>query len=243
MTASQPSTGRPQAARHRVATRRRAQAGRGLVIQYDKNATTYRAGHPRRRPLRLGGQMPRKKRPGRISCPALCTSSPRTATPPKCAAPRRADGPAHRPARRPRRGRHRCRPACHARGRGPLLKPQGARRDPPHVAFRVRPAFKSHLGVHPLEYLIQWRMSLARDALTRDSLPISELARATGYQSESAFSTAFASSAHHRHSSGTRHGSRCIQPLMEGEETPRGPSKGRGVWVRWEWPSSGPSPK
>ncbi|WP_435195224.1 hypothetical protein [Streptomyces sp. NRRL F-5630] len=86
-------------------------------------------------------------------------------------------------------------------------------------------------------------MSLARDALTRDSLLISELARATGYQSESAFSTAFASSAHHRHSSGTRHGSRCTQPLMEGEETPRGPSKGRGVWVRWEWPSSGPSPK
>ncbi|WBB58414.1 AraC family transcriptional regulator [Streptomyces sp. WMMC500] len=52
-------------------------------------------------------------------------------------------------------------------------------------------AFKNHVGVPPLEYLIQWRMSLARDALTRDTLSISELARATGYLSESAFSTAF----------------------------------------------------
>ncbi|MFF2373712.1 AraC family transcriptional regulator [Streptomyces xiamenensis] len=52
-------------------------------------------------------------------------------------------------------------------------------------------AFKSHVGIPPLEYLIQWRMSLARDALARDTLSISELARATGYLSESAFSTAF----------------------------------------------------
>lgn len=52
-------------------------------------------------------------------------------------------------------------------------------------------AFKSHVGLPPLEYLIQWRMSLARDALARGTLSISELARATGYRSESAFSTAF----------------------------------------------------
>jgi AraC-like DNA-binding protein len=52
-------------------------------------------------------------------------------------------------------------------------------------------AFKSHVGVPPLEYLIQWRMSLARDALARDTLSISQIARATGYLSESAFSTAF----------------------------------------------------
>jgi AraC-like DNA-binding protein len=52
-------------------------------------------------------------------------------------------------------------------------------------------AFRCHVGVPPLEYLIQWRMSLARDALARDTLSISELARATGYLSESAFSTAF----------------------------------------------------
>ncbi len=52
-------------------------------------------------------------------------------------------------------------------------------------------AFKRHVGVPPLEYLIHWRMSLARDALARDALSISELAQATGYLSESAFSTAF----------------------------------------------------
>jgi AraC-like DNA-binding protein len=52
-------------------------------------------------------------------------------------------------------------------------------------------AFKTHVGVPPLEYLIRWRMSLARDALARDTLSISELAAATGYLSESAFSTAF----------------------------------------------------
>ena len=52
-------------------------------------------------------------------------------------------------------------------------------------------AFKNQVGTAPLEYLIQWRMSLARDALRRDTRSISELAFATGYESESAFSTAF----------------------------------------------------
>lgn len=52
-------------------------------------------------------------------------------------------------------------------------------------------AFKSHIGLPPLEYLIRWRMNLARDALAHESQSISELARATGYLSESAFSTAF----------------------------------------------------
>ncbi|MDH6604652.1 AraC-like DNA-binding protein [Streptomyces sp. SAI-208] len=51
--------------------------------------------------------------------------------------------------------------------------------------------FKKEVGAAPLEYLIQWRMSLARDALRRDTRSISELAFATGYESESAFSTAF----------------------------------------------------
>lgn len=52
-------------------------------------------------------------------------------------------------------------------------------------------AFKSQVGVAPLEYLIRWRMSLARDALRRDATAISELAAMTGYGSESAFSSAF----------------------------------------------------
>ena len=52
-------------------------------------------------------------------------------------------------------------------------------------------SFKSQVGSAPLEYLIQWRMSLARDALRHATRSISELAFATGYESESAFSTAF----------------------------------------------------
>ena len=52
-------------------------------------------------------------------------------------------------------------------------------------------AFKNQVGTSPLEYLIEWRMSLARDALRRGTRSISELAFATGYESESAFSTAF----------------------------------------------------
>jgi AraC-like DNA-binding protein len=52
-------------------------------------------------------------------------------------------------------------------------------------------SFKSKIGTSPLEYLIDWRMSLARDALRRETLSISELAYAVGYESESAFSTAF----------------------------------------------------
>lgn len=52
-------------------------------------------------------------------------------------------------------------------------------------------AFKKHVGIPPLEYITRWRMSLARDALARDTLSISDLAWSTGYLSESAFSTAF----------------------------------------------------
>ncbi|GAA2542796.1 AraC family transcriptional regulator [Winogradskya consettensis] len=51
--------------------------------------------------------------------------------------------------------------------------------------------FKDQIGSAPLEYLIEWRMKLARDALCRNTRSISELAAATGYESESAFSTAF----------------------------------------------------
>lgn len=51
--------------------------------------------------------------------------------------------------------------------------------------------FKRRVGAAPLDYLIQWRMSLAKDALSRNTRSISELASATGYESESAFSSAF----------------------------------------------------
>jgi AraC-like DNA-binding protein len=52
-------------------------------------------------------------------------------------------------------------------------------------------AFKNQVGTAPMDYLITWRMNLARDALCRETRSISELAAETGYESESAFSTAF----------------------------------------------------
>lgn len=51
--------------------------------------------------------------------------------------------------------------------------------------------FKGQVGAAPIEYLIRWRMTVARDALRHGTRTISELATATGYESESAFSTAF----------------------------------------------------
>jgi AraC-like DNA-binding protein len=52
-------------------------------------------------------------------------------------------------------------------------------------------AFKARVGTTPVEYHIQWRMRLAQDALRQGTKTISQLALATGYESESAFSTAF----------------------------------------------------
>ncbi|MGW8063445.1 cupin domain-containing protein [Streptomyces ziwulingensis] len=50
--------------------------------------------------------------------------------------------------------------------------------------------FRNKVGKPPLDYLIEWRMQLARAALrTEDSL--TAIAGSIGYQSESAFSTAF----------------------------------------------------
>lgn len=50
--------------------------------------------------------------------------------------------------------------------------------------------FRNRVGRPPLDHLIEWRMQLARAALrTEDSL--TAIAEAIGYQSESAFSTAF----------------------------------------------------
>ncbi len=64
-----------------------------------------------------------------------------------------------------------------------------------HISHMSRSAFAAHfkdrIGTAPLQYLIEWRMSLARDALRQGTRSISELALATGYESESAFSTAF----------------------------------------------------
>jgi AraC-like DNA-binding protein len=47
------------------------------------------------------------------------------------------------------------------------------------------------MGVSPMEYLLAWRMSLAKDLLLREVLGIAEGAERVGYGSASTFSTAF----------------------------------------------------
>jgi len=51
--------------------------------------------------------------------------------------------------------------------------------------------FKALVGQAPLTYAIEWRMSLAKDALRTSDRAIGELAFTSGYASESAFSMAF----------------------------------------------------
>lgn len=56
-------------------------------------------------------------------------------------------------------------------------------------AFSAR--FTETLGCAPMEYLIRWRMALARDALSRGGKSLDRVAEEIGYESASAFSTAF----------------------------------------------------
>ena len=51
--------------------------------------------------------------------------------------------------------------------------------------------FCEAVGVAPVEYLLNWRMALAKDALLRRGGSLDEIAEAVGYKSASAFSTAF----------------------------------------------------
>jgi AraC-like DNA-binding protein len=51
--------------------------------------------------------------------------------------------------------------------------------------------FKEAVGASPMEYLTRWRMLLAGDRLANSNDPISVIALSLGYESESAFSTAF----------------------------------------------------
>ncbi|MBB5371628.1 MULTISPECIES: AraC family transcriptional regulator [unclassified Janthinobacterium] len=60
------------------------------------------------------------------------------------------------------------------------------------AAFAAR--FMQVLGIPPMEYVLRWRMALAKDMLWHDGLSLGEVAHAIGYQSASAFSTAFSRS-------------------------------------------------
>lgn len=56
-------------------------------------------------------------------------------------------------------------------------------------AFAAR--FSKVLDCGPLEYLLRWRMALAQDALIRGGTSLDRIAEEIGYESASAFSTAF----------------------------------------------------
>jgi AraC-like DNA-binding protein len=51
--------------------------------------------------------------------------------------------------------------------------------------------FSRAVGLPPMEYLLAWRMALAKDLLRRNDLGIAEVAERVGYGSASTFSTAF----------------------------------------------------
>lgn len=51
--------------------------------------------------------------------------------------------------------------------------------------------FKQTVGTSPMEYLTRWRMLLAGDRLVHSSQPVSVISQQLGYESDSAFSTAF----------------------------------------------------
>ncbi len=51
--------------------------------------------------------------------------------------------------------------------------------------------FVQMVGVPPIEYLANWRMTLAKSALASSEVPMADIAKMAGYQSVSAFSTAF----------------------------------------------------
>lgn len=51
--------------------------------------------------------------------------------------------------------------------------------------------FTNTLGRPPMDYLLAWRMAVAKDLLRREGLRVGEVARRVGYGSASTFSTAF----------------------------------------------------
>jgi AraC-like DNA-binding protein len=51
--------------------------------------------------------------------------------------------------------------------------------------------FRSATGETAMDYVTRWRMLLAGEELEKSTKPISSIAPALGYESESAFTTAF----------------------------------------------------
>jgi AraC-like DNA-binding protein len=54
--------------------------------------------------------------------------------------------------------------------------------------------FTRAVGLPPMEYLLAWRMAIAKQLLRRNDVGLAEIAERVGYGSASAFSTAFSRS-------------------------------------------------
>jgi len=52
--------------------------------------------------------------------------------------------------------------------------------------------FAQKVGLPPMQYVLEWRMAIAKEMLRRDRYSLAEVASSVGYKSASAFSTAFA---------------------------------------------------
>ena len=70
---------------------------------------------------------------------------------------------------------------------------EGAKRSKPNQAPRSAyfERFARTVGLPPMEYLLAWRMAVARDLLRRQDLGVADVAERVGYGSASTFSTAF----------------------------------------------------
>jgi AraC-like DNA-binding protein len=86
--------------------------------------------------------------------------------------------------------------------------------------------FKQTVGTSPMDYLTHWRMLLAGDQLKHSREPIAAIALSLGYESESAFSTAFkrvmgCAPRHYTHGRGAplAFKSEEMQPLFSSEHT------------------------
>ena len=76
-----------------------------------------------------------------------------------------------------------------APGHGWTLQELARRAGMSRSTFALR--FKQTVGRSPMDYLTHWRMLLAGDRLANSNEPVSSVALSLGYESESAFSTAF----------------------------------------------------
>jgi AraC-like DNA-binding protein len=60
------------------------------------------------------------------------------------------------------------------------------------VTISLLDRFTRTVGVAPMEYLLAWRMAVAKDLLRREELVVGDVAEHVGYGSASTFSTAVA---------------------------------------------------